>query len=406
MASMPSAQGRIASPQGPPSAGKTPVRVDRDADGFHLRRNGDEVVIHGADGVSSLDRLAAIGGNSIRTYGVEGTEQVLDQAHGVGLTVTAGLWLGHQSYLDYAKDTAALERQREMVRAAAERFKDHPALLMWGLGNEMETGGAPDNPALWREVERLARLIKSIDPNHPVMTVVAEISPEKIAAIKKYAPSVDVLGVNSYGGAFSLHKRLKKAGWDRPYVLTEFGPLGPWESAKTPWGAPLEPSSTEKADVYRRAWRANQNRDSLGGYAFQWGHKYEATETWFGMLEPATGERLAAVDAMQEAFTRRGPANRVPVLDSLKSSASGQRVPPGSVHPVRVAAHDPEGDGLGYRWEVRPESGPAVGGAVRGQGAQVDLVAPSQEGAYRLYTFVSDGHGGAATANFPFYVGR
>ncbi|MCC5024095.1 MAG: hypothetical protein J6386_15485 [Candidatus Synoicihabitans palmerolidicus] len=34
------------------------------------------------------------------------------------------------------------------------RYRDHPAVLMWGLGNEMEGDGT--DPRVWRELETLA----------------------------------------------------------------------------------------------------------------------------------------------------------------------------------------------------------------------------------------------------------
>ena len=43
-------------------------------------------------------------------------------------------------------------------------------------------------------------------------------------------------------------------------------------------------SSTEKASSYRRAWEQGVAGQPacLGGYAFLWGNKQEATATWFG----------------------------------------------------------------------------------------------------------------------------
>ena len=75
----------------------------------------------------------------------------------------------------------------------------------------------------------------------------------------------------------------------------------------------------EKAARYRKTYEgavANQPL-CLGSYAFTWGNKQEATATWFGMLLP-DGSRLAAVDTMQELWTGKPPANRVPELRSLQ----------------------------------------------------------------------------------------
>ena len=48
------------------------------------------------DILSTIDGLMAAGGNSIRTWSAEKLEPILDEAHKHGLTVTVGLWLGHE----------------------------------------------------------------------------------------------------------------------------------------------------------------------------------------------------------------------------------------------------------------------------------------------------------------------
>ena len=126
-----------------------------------------------------------------------------------------GLWLGHERHgFDY-RDPAQLAKQRAEVEAAVRRLKGHPAVLAWGLGNEMEGPGGPgDSPAIWQEVEYLARLIKAIDPDHPVMTIVANVNPAKLAAIQKHAPSIDILGVNAYADAARIGDKLRDASWN------------------------------------------------------------------------------------------------------------------------------------------------------------------------------------------------
>ena len=183
----------------------------------------------------------------------------------------------------------------------------------------MEGGGGPgDNPAIWREVNRLARRIKELDPNHPVMTVVANICPEKLAAIAEHAPDVDILGINAYAGVAGIAGRLRKEGWTRPYCISEFGLPGPWEVEHTAWNAPLEPSSLEKATATADAQAAIMEDAPLcvGSYAFLWGQKQEATSSWFSMFLQ-TGEKTPRVDAMARAWTGRWPENRAPVLDEV-----------------------------------------------------------------------------------------
>ena len=47
-------------------------------------------------------------------------------------------------------------------------------------------------------------MAKKLDPNHPTMTVIAEIGGDSVKNVHRLCPDVDVVGINSYGGAESL----------------------------------------------------------------------------------------------------------------------------------------------------------------------------------------------------------
>jgi len=177
--------------------------------------------------------LVEAGGNSIRTWGADGVGPLLDKAHQLGLTVTVGLWLGHERHgFDYQDDDAVV-KQLEQAEASIKKYRHHPALLMWGIGNEMEGDGG--NPAVWYAVNHIARMAKSLDPNHPTVTVVAEAAPRKIQSVHRFCPDIDVVGLNTYGGVASIGKRYLDAGGKKPYLVTEFGPPGTWETGSTKW---------------------------------------------------------------------------------------------------------------------------------------------------------------------------
>jgi hypothetical protein len=403
------------------------VRIVGNPDaGFQLIRNGAPFVIRGAGGTPRLDTLAACGGNAIRTWDAASAEQVdqgkslLDTAAEHGIAVMVGLWLGHERHgFDYG-NSEQVEKQRRDVEAAVTRLKGHPAVLAWGLGNEMEGPGGPgDSPAIWAEVEHLARRIKAIDPDHPVMTIVANVNPAKLAAIDKYAPSIDILGVNAYADAARIGAKLRAAAWAKPYCITEFGVAGPWESPHTDWNAPVEPTSREKAGQTYVAWKRimeDQGR-CLGSFAFLWGAKQEATASWFGILLP-TGEKTPRADALARAWTGEWPADRAPVLEECEVPFAGAHVAPGQRFDVRARYRDPEGKPLQYRWEVREESRDrreggdaerppdAVPDAIPEADAagQATVVAPRRPGAYRLFVTVLDGNGSGCTDNWPFHV--
>jgi beta-galactosidase/beta-glucuronidase len=214
-------------------ANQTPsvVKVSHQGPGFELTVNGKPFLVKGAGGDGSKSMLAAAGANSFRTWGSDNLDAQLDEAQKLGLKVTVGIWLGHEEQGFSYNDPQAVEDQFQKAKAAILKYKNHPAVLMWGIGNEMEGYAAGDNPKIWRAVEDIAHEAKKQDPNHPTMTVIAEIGGKKVPSINTYCPDIDIVGINSYGGVASLPTRYKEAGGVKPYIVTEFGPPGVWESA-------------------------------------------------------------------------------------------------------------------------------------------------------------------------------
>jgi len=402
------------------------VRLTIGAEGNSLLLfNGKPYHIKGVGGTDHLTELAANGGNSIRTWGLESLEKkidgvpLLDRCQQLGITVAAGIWIGHKRHGFNYSDNAQLENQRGQVRDAVRKYKDHPALLLWGLGNEMEGPTSDGRDAdIWKELNVLAAIIKEEDQNHPVMTVIAGSAESKVKGILEHYPNIDILGVNAYAGASGAPKAVKQAGWKKPLVLTEFGSPGHWEVPKTPWGVPIEPTSREKAaNYYSTVSLLEESKDiSLGSYAFLWGQKQEVTSTWYGMFLK-TGEKLPSVDAMCYAWTGKWPANRTPRVESFKSPLDKAKVPPGETYTATAVAKDREGDPLKWEWYVAEESRDLkVGGDSESEPPHVEgcivnekegtatIKTPSKPGAYRLYLIVRDGRGGASAENIPFQV--
>ncbi len=398
------------------TAAEPATRIVQEDGKWRLERVGEPYFVKGVGGDGSLELLAKHGGNSIRTWGEDGLKEKLDAAHQHGLTVTAGIWLGQvRQGFDWS-DADSLIQQRQKVREVVERHKDHPALLVWALGNEMEDP-VGKNGAVWSEINNLARLVKSIDANHPTMTVVAEIGGDKVKNFQTLCPDIDILGINSYAGAASVGERYKKLGGTKPYLLTEFGPPGIWEIPKDDIGAYRELTSTEKADAYLTAYRKaviGQPDVCLGSYAFLWGQKQEVTATWFSMLHD--GSRLAAVDALSAEWRGKPVANHCPVIETLRLDGNGKRKPGETVR-VELKTSDAENDKLTVSWQLRfdPEEygsggdaeaeSPAVKSAItRSDASSADIKLPSDGGLYRLFAVVKDQHGGAAVANVPVRV--
>ena len=410
------------------AAAEGAVRIERLADGFRLLRNGEPYFVKGGGGVDTaflMDQLVAAGGNSIRTWSIrEDSQPFLDMAQARGLTVSPTLWMGQDNntptskQFDYA-EAARVEALCDRARQAVLRFKGHPALLVWGVGNEMEHGGG-GSPELWKTVEKIAAMIHQIDPDHPTMTVIADLGREgeKVKRIMQYCPSLDILGVNSYGGAVSLARRLAATGWDRPYIVTEFG-ANYLNLKTTPWGAKLEPPTTQRAAKLPEIYKASiapGHPACLGSYVFVW--KQPAQWPGFHNCFTPAGERLGHVEAMTLAWTGQARQNRCPDIQPIASEAAGREVSPGAPISAAVSAADPEGDALRARWEIRAEergkskSKPSFDRLIQsGEAAESNGVfpmafaAPLEPGAYRLFVTVADGAGNAAGGNMPFHAG-
>ncbi len=395
--------------------GPSVVRVEKTEDGYRLLRNGEPYFIRGTGGHLDMESFAAAGGNSVRTWGADDLEGVLDKAHRLGLTVTIGIWLGHPKHgFDYG-DEQQVREQLEKARAYVRRYKDHPALLLWGVGNEVEIQ-TPGDERVYRAINDIARMIKEEDPNHPTMSVTAGIGSGRVENFVRYCPDVDIYGPNAYGDLDTLAAEMRAAGLTKPYVVPEFGPLGSWAQPRTEWGSALDPNSTEKARTYLRSYKLaieGEPSQCLGSYVFMWRSDGEKQVSWYSMTLP-DGTRFESANAMQYAWTGRWPDNHAPRVVFLRSPATRQVLEPGQPIEAEVSAYDPDNDPLRYEWFVAfdtrvkdrksSETIRVPQAIVSAEGAKVRARAPREPGAYRLHAFVYDGQGHVATANFAFLV--
>lgn len=404
-----------------------PVKVDlRESDGqWRLHIDGAPFYIKGA-GIEhgSIEQLKQHGGNSFRTWstdnGRDTCQEILDRALANGVYVAMGLDVDHERRgFDYS-NTKRVAEQYELLKSQVLECKDHPALLLWVVGNELNF---EKNPKVWDAVNDLSKMIHEVDPNHPTTTTLAGFEPETVKLVQERAPDLDFISFQMYCDIINLPKYLREANWDKPYIVTEWGATGHWECGRTTWGAPLENDSTTKANLYEKRYRAVIEPDQqlcLGSYVFLWGNKQERTPTWYGMFLDS-GEETAPVDVMHHIWTGAWPTNRSPQLVALrldgKAATPGVRLQPGETYRAIVTAQDPDNDPLRYKWEVMEESTSTnVGGDAEHAPPKVDgliadatcqeiaLRAPDRPGPYRLFAYVYDGQNHAAHANIPFYV--
>jgi len=397
-----------------------PVKIVQTNDGFQLLRDGKPYFIKGAGGTSYIEKLKEYGGNSIRTWSSANAQAILDEAHRLGITVTLGLSTATERHGFNYDDTEAVKKQLEKLRQDVIKYKDHPALLAWGIGNELNLHYS--NTKVWDAVEDIAKMIKAEDKNHLVTTMLAGINQKEIDLIKSKCPTLDMIAVQVYGGLAGVPDQIRKVGWDKAYIVTEWGPTGHWEGPQTPWKASIEETSKEKAAVYKSRYEASiaTDKSCLGSYVFLWGQKQERTPTWYGLFTE-DGLENEVVDVMQYLWTGNWPSNRAPRLDSLrldaKKATDNIYLKSGEKYSAQVYVEDFDNDKLEVRWEILHESTDLKEGGDRETRpdridgiltevsfGKANIQAPAKSGAYRLFVYVTDGNNHVATANIPFFV--
>jgi hypothetical protein len=396
--------------------------VERDG-AWQLLRVGAPFYAKGAVGWESYDLLHRCGANSVRTGASKAS---LDRVQQAGLTALVNLPVrGERNRMNW-EDDEMVAQQEQRVLAAVRELKDHPAVMFWAVGNELDwiPPGIPHSPRLWQRLNDLAVKIHALDPHHPVMTVVGTGRYEqKIQEMAQQCPDMDLLGINAYGDLKQVTELTRKY-WPKPYVVAEWGPTGHWQVPKTEWRVPIEQTSTEKAriiyDRYTKIIQADKGR-CLGSYVFLWGQKQETTHTWYGLFQD--GLTTESVDVMAWLWSGAWPQNRAPAVLALDIMGFPERatihLPPDRSYEAQVVCYDCDYDPLTFHWDVRPEVAipkdsyagggekPAVPipGLIQGDGGpRIRFTTPKAQGAYRLFVQVRDGQGHTGYANAPFYV--
>jgi hypothetical protein len=395
--------------------------VERDS-GWQLLQGDQPFYVRGAVGWESYDLLRQCGANSVRTGA---NRRSLDRVHEAGLVAMVNLSVrGERNRMNW-DDEAMVAEQAQRVLGTVRELKDHPAVMLWAVGNELDwiPPGVPYNPRLWQRLNDLVVQIHQIDPHHPVMTVIGDSQFEqKVQEIARHCTDMDLLGLNTYGNIAQVTELTRKY-WPKPYVVAEWGPTGHWQVRKTAWRAPIEETGTEKAQAtyerYTKVIQADKSR-CLGSYVFLWAQKQETTHTWYGLFQD--GLATESIDVMAYLWSGAWPQNRAPAVTAMEIVGFPDRtkvyLKPDQSYDARVLVYDCDYDPLTFHWDIRNEvvtpkdsyagggEKPAVPipGLIQGDGAQVRFTAPKVEGAYRLFVQIRDGHNHAGYANVPFFV--
>ncbi|MFK0058489.1 discoidin domain-containing protein [Streptomyces werraensis] len=403
----------------PPATGA--VEVTGSQGNWQLTVGGQPYTVKGltwgpaiADAPKYLPDVKSMGVNTIRTWGTDdGTKPLLDSAAANGLKVVNGFWLqpgggpGSGGCVNYVTDTAYKNTMLTEFTKWVEAYRNHPATLMWNVGNESVLGlqncysGAEleaQRNAYTGFVNDVAKKIHSIDPDHPVTSTDAWTGAWPY--YQRNAPDLDLYSMNSYGDICGVREDWEQGGYTKPYLITEGGPAGEWEVPDDANGVPDEPTDVQKAEGYTKAWNCvtGHRGVALGATLFHYGTEHDFGGIWFNLL-PDRLKRLSYY-AVKRAYTATaGNDNTPPVVSALAVSPASS-APAGGEFTVRADVRDPDGDPITYKIFL---SGNYANGDKRlveaswrstGNGTFA-VRAPEKLGVWKVYLQAEDGRGNA-----------
>ncbi len=397
------------------------VYIDQKGDQYTLYRNGKPYYIKGAAGSSNLRELAQAGGNTIRTFDTLNLAAVLDEAQRNNLAVVVGLPLPESQFMDYIyNDPRKVTRQFNEYKKLVNRFKNHPAILFWCVGNEVVFEVNIKRYNFYKAYNSLVEMIHQDDPDHPVTTTI--ISLREVLGIKLFT-DVDIISINIFSSLSELRAKLEKISffWDDPFLITEWGVAGPWLKDKTAWEAHIESTSTKKAEQYLEMYTKflpRENPRLLGAFVFYWGSKQETTHTWFSIFNKE-GQGTEVAGVMQYIWSGKWPQRMAPKLNYMLLNGKGARenilFKPGEKANATLLMADSTAHHI--IWEIYPEDWyrknnekntkiikPLKSVVIKSDSLLANFKAPAQEGPYRIFATVYDRYGNFATCNTPFYV--
>jgi hypothetical protein len=269
--------------------------------------------------------------------------------------------------------TAAQRRatDAEAYRALVQKYKDHPAVFGWVLGNELNSPQNRANPRFWAYLNDLARDLKAIAPKKETMVALIDDTMTSLTLVKNNGwdvSNIDVWGINSYRGRLgattnnfdNLFSSFAAVN-SKPLIVSEFGPpattrqqiasgigvpvpagtnpemLG--QLCQTGTMSDLADSGQLTADYIEGHWNdivANQ-AVAAGGFVFEW------TDEWYKAGDPAQRTRSpGSNDAFpggcwdEEGFGINGVVLRRSSASSFPSPfVPDERVPRAAYHTLK-----------------------------------------------------------------------
>ncbi|MFF5662901.1 discoidin domain-containing protein [Streptomyces griseofuscus] len=403
----------------PPASGA--VKVEGAQGNWRLTVGGQPYTVKGvtwgpaaSDAPTYLPGVKAMGANTIRTWGTDGSSKaLLDAAAANGIRVINGFWLqpgggpGAGGCVDYVTDTTYKNAMLTEFAQWVDAYKSHPATLMWNVGNESVLGLQNCYSGSQLEAERnaytsfvndVAKKIHSIDPDHPVTSTDAWTGAWPY--YKRNAPDLDLYAVNSYSNVCKVRQDWLDGGYTKPYIITETGPAGEWEVPDDVNGIPDEPTDIQKADGYTKAWNCVTGHQgvALGATLFHYGTEHDFGGVWFNLVPD--GLKRLSYYAVKKAYTGSTAGDNTPPVISNMTAGLASSAPAGGEFTVHADVRDPDGDPITYKVFL---SGNYANGDKRlveaqwrstGNGTFV-VTAPQKLGVWKVYLQAEDGHGNA-----------
>eukprot|EP00437_Effrenium_voratum_P002644 CAMPEP_0181421910 /NCGR_PEP_ID=MMETSP1110-20121109/13338_1 /TAXON_ID=174948 /ORGANISM="Symbiodinium sp., Strain CCMP421" /LENGTH=751 /DNA_ID=CAMNT_0023544983 /DNA_START=24 /DNA_END=2279 /DNA_ORIENTATION=+ len=156
--------------------------------------------------------MQSMGINAVRTYEPITDRKVLDTLW------SRGIWVVNSVY-NWGGANA------EIAASAVNQVKDHPAILMWSIGNEWNYNGLYVGSSFFDSVGKIrdvARVIRRHDTSHPIASIFGDV--QKLDQAADSLPEIDVWGINAYRGISfgDLFQSFDKAT-DKPMFFGEYG---------------------------------------------------------------------------------------------------------------------------------------------------------------------------------------
>lgn len=248
---------------------------------------------------TDIPLIAAMGANTVRTYLDFGIEEealdILDELYKNGIMAVVTV------------DNAAADM--ENLEAVVSLYKDHPAILMWAVGNEwnynLYYGVSPSLRDAMTTTERMAEKVKELDPNHPVCSVLGHRDIQALSQIIQACPSVDVWGINAYLGA-SFHGFLEEytdfsrsSGITRPIFISEMG-ADAYDNINGQVDAQAQAVFNDQLwwEAYARFSADDEDNPCLGAAYFEWNDEW-----WKAGGSPAAHDAGGFYAAQPDGFS-------------------------------------------------------------------------------------------------------